>query len=170
MELVANPGITREKQRREDVCAAIAAQSLNARFRRTDTGGGVQMHDFELVFDNGSIDVLEVCSFTDAAVREQWTLIDRLDEPAKKLTSNWTVSLATGTRMKGLLGALEPHLEVLEHAGITRFIDAECLTFQTQVQAATLGERAEPADVTRLEAMLALARLGVRDAIKTLAA
>jgi hypothetical protein len=170
MELMGNPGTTRKKQRREDVCAAIAAQSLNARFRRTDTGGGVQMHDFELIFDDGSIDVLEVCSFTDAAVRELWELIDRLDEPAKKLTSNWTVSLATGARLKGLLPKLEPHLEMFERAGVTRFIDAECLTFQARVQAATLAGQGDPSDVARLEAMLALARLGVRDAMKTFTA
>lgn len=166
---MAGQAAVKEKQRREDVCAAIAAQGVNARFRRTDTGG-VQMHDFELVFADGSVEVLEVCSFTDAAVREQWTLIDRLDEPAETLTSSWTVSIAAGTRMKGLLRKLEPHLELFEQTGVARFIDADCLPLQAQVETAVRERRADAGDVALLEAMIALVQLGVRDAMQTLTA
>jgi len=74
------------------------------------------------------------------------------------------------SRCQGLLRKLEPHLELFKQAGVTRFTDADCLPFQAQVETAAREDRADPADVALLKAMIALAQLGVRDAMKSFTA
>jgi hypothetical protein len=80
-----------EKTRQEDVCAAVAASVLAARFRRRDTNAGSQVHDLDLEFADGSVEALEVCSFTDATVREQWVALSGIDEVSSALGGSWTV-------------------------------------------------------------------------------
>lgn len=159
--------VASEKQRREDACAAIAAHLLDARFQRRDENGGVQIHDFDLVFADGAIEALEICSFTDPTVREQWSLIDRIDEVAEQLISTWTVSLAADARIKGLPGALEEHLLVLENHDVGMYFAGDHFPLLAEVQAAARAGRADAGRTAVVEAMLALTRLGVRDAART---
>lgn len=155
-----------EKQRREDVCAAIAAQLLGGRFERRDENGGVQVHDFDLVFEDGAIEALEVCSFTDSTVREQWSLIDRVDEIARELGSTWTVSLTADARVKGLPAALEQHLLVLERNGVGRYLAGDHFPLLAEVHAAERDGRTDAGKAAVVEAMLSLTRLGVLDAVE----
>jgi hypothetical protein len=78
-----------EQERREDTAAAVASV-VGARFRGRDIGVQ-QVHDFDLEFDDGAVEALEVCAFTDKTVREQWQVLDELDVVATQLTSTWTV-------------------------------------------------------------------------------
>jgi hypothetical protein len=63
-----------EKQRREDVCAAIACSVLGggAVWRRRDVHGGPPgLHDYDLEFDDGHVEALEVCAFTEEDAEAQ---------------------------------------------------------------------------------------------------
>ncbi|MGZ4317079.1 MAG: hypothetical protein ACXVRS_14800, partial [Gaiellaceae bacterium] len=88
-----------EQDRREEVAAAVVASVVGARFRRRDLGGQ-QVHDFDLEFEDSAVEALEVCTFTDSTVREQWQVLSELDVAASQLTSTWTVSVARGARVK----------------------------------------------------------------------
>jgi len=109
-----------EQERREDVAAAAVASVVGARFRRRDIGGQ-QIHDFDLESDDGAVEALEVCTFTDRTVREQWQVLDELDVVATQLTSTWTASVIRGARVKRLPEKAEPHLEALERLGQSAF-------------------------------------------------
>jgi hypothetical protein len=102
-----------EKEWREDVSAAVVASVVRARFRRRDVGGH-QVHDFDLEFPDGAVEALEICTFTDSTVREQWQIVDGLEEVATQLTSAWAISIVRGARVKRLLKKVEPHLATLE--------------------------------------------------------
>lgn len=64
-----------DKDRAEDICAAIACSVLGAQFRRRDVrgvSGTAGLHDFDLEFTSGGrVDALEVCFFTDPEVRRR---------------------------------------------------------------------------------------------------
>jgi hypothetical protein len=124
---MAKTGTKLEQERQEDVCAAIAASVLGARFRRRDENGGQQIYDFDLDF-NGAVEALEVCSFTDATVREQWQALGALDVVATSLPSSWTIGVGRGVRVKGLPVRAEQHLAVFERHGHLRFIADEHYT------------------------------------------
>jgi len=143
-----------EQERREDTAAAVVASVLGARFRRRDVGGQ-QVHDFDLEFEDGAVEALEICAFTDSTVREQWQVIDELDVVASKLTSTWTVSVVHGARVKKLPVQAEPHLAVLERHDRSAFDAAEHHR---------LVAGGAPADL--IAASQALIKLGVRDAVR----
>lgn len=143
-----------EQERREDVAAAVVASVVGARFRRRDLGGH-QVHDFDLEFGDGALEALEVCSFTDSTVREQWQILGQLDEVASHLMSTWTISIVRGTRVKRLPEKAEPHLATLERHGESTFDAGE------HYRLATSGA---PADLVAASA--ALIGLGVRDAVR----
>lgn len=143
------------KRHEEDVCAAIVASDADARFERRDAGGGQQLHDFDLIFPDGSVEALEVCSFTDPVVRAQWTAVGALDVTAPTLASSWTVAPAAGVRVKRLPKQAEPHLAVFERHGRQRFVAGDHFT---------LARGGAPDLVA---AATALARLGIRDASVT---
>ena len=144
-----------EQRRQEDVCAAVAASVLGARFRRRDENGGQQIHDFDLLFEDGAVEALEVCSFTDATVREQWNAVDALDELAHSLPSSWTIGVGRSVRITDLPSRAESHIAVLEKHGRARFVVEEDLGFS--------GATVTP-DLRA--AFIALTNLGVRDALR----
>jgi hypothetical protein len=143
-----------EQERREDVAAAVVASVVGARLRRRDLGGQ-QMHDFDLVFDDGAIEALEICTFTDSKVREQWQILGELDVVATQLASTWTISVIPRTRVKRLREKAEPHLATLERHDQSAF-DAG------QHYKLVAGD----APVEFVAASQALIELGVRDAFR----
>jgi hypothetical protein len=143
-----------EQERREEVAAAAVASVVGARFRRRDIGGR-QVHDFDLEFEDGALEALEVCTFTDSTVREQWQILRELDVVASQLTSTWTVSVVWGARVKRLPERAEPYLATLERYGRSAFESG------SHYQLAASGA---PADL--LAASWALVELGVRDAVR----
>ncbi len=143
-----------EQERREDTAAAVVASVAGARFRRRDTGGQ-QMHDFDLEFDDGAVEALEVSTFTDGTVREQWQVLGELDVVAVQMTSTWTVSVARGARVKRLPEKAEPHLAALERLGQSAF-DAGRY-YQLLASGA-------PPDL--VAASWELVKLGIRDAVR----
>jgi hypothetical protein len=88
-----------QQEYEEDVCAAIAASTTGALWQRRDRGGD-QIVDFELVYADGAVEVLEVSTFTDQTVREQWQVVRDLGVVAPSLTSSWTISACRGARIK----------------------------------------------------------------------
>lgn len=120
-----------DKERQEDICAAIACKVLGARYRRRDlrgvAGGPSASHDFDLEFSSGQVEALEVCFFTNPTVRAQWSAIRALDVEAQSLANSWTIGVREGAMIKGLPENAEPHLLVLEQNGVDRFIDSDYL-------------------------------------------
>lgn len=143
-----------EQERREDVAAAVAASVVGARFRRRDLGGR-QVHDFDLEFEDGAIEALEVCTFTDSTVREQWQILDQLDEVASQLTSTWTLSVVRAARVKRLPKKAEPHLAALERHRQSTFDAGD------HYRLAMSGAQTE-----LVAASAALIGLGVRDGVR----
>ena len=143
-----------EKERREDVSAAVVSSVVGARFRRRDVGGR-QVHDFDLEFPDGAVEALEICTLTDGTVREQWQILDGLDEVATQLTSAWTISIVRGARVKLLPKKVEPHLATLERHDLWSFDAADHYR---------LGTRDASADL--IAASAALIELGVIDAVR----
>jgi len=141
------------QERREEVAAAVVASVVGARFRRRDVGGQ-QVHDFDLEFEDGAVEALEVCTFTDSTVREQWQILDELDVVASQLTSNWTVCVVRGARVKRLPEKAEPYLATLERHGRAAFDSGEHYQLAASSAPAAL-----------VAASWALVELGVRDAV-----
>lgn len=143
-----------EQERREDVAAAVVASVVGARFRRRDLGGH-PVHDFDLEFEDGAVEALEVCTFTDSTVREQWQILAQLNETTSQLMSTWTISVFRAARVKHLPKKAEPHLATLERYEQSTFDAGE------HFRLATSGAQAE-----LIAASAALVGLGVRDAVR----
>jgi hypothetical protein len=62
-----------EQERRQNVCAAIVCSVLGgALWRAVDIRGGPPgRHDYDLHFDDGHVEALEVCAFTDEEAEAQ---------------------------------------------------------------------------------------------------
>lgn len=142
-----------ESERLEEISAAVVASVTGGRFHRRDLGG-LQMYDFDLCLGDAT-EAVEVCSFADPIVREQWQALAGADVVATQLRSTWTVSVARGARMKRLPQRVEPHLAVLEQHGLTSFDAGE------HFRLIAAGVAAEIVAVSE-----ALVRLGVRDAVR----
>jgi hypothetical protein len=138
----------------EDVCAAIAASTTGTRWRRRDRGGQ-QIVDFELEFPDGAVEALEVSSFTDETVREQWQVLRELGVLAPSLASSWTISVRRGAKVKRLPSQAESQLAVFERHDRTQFLDGE--HYQLEASGAPPDLAAAAAD---------LIRLGVREAMR----
>jgi hypothetical protein len=97
-----HPGVSRdereaEKERRENVCAAIACSVLGggAVWRRWDIRGGPQgRHDFDLHFTDRHVEALEVCAFTEGeAEAQREALATRKRRESEVLDRYWLVGI-----------------------------------------------------------------------------
>jgi hypothetical protein len=140
----------------ENRAAAAASWVLNAKARRCDLGGS-SIRDFDLLFDDGHVEPLEVTAHVAASVRQTWARIEDADQVAPTLTRVWTVNHPSGVPdprgdrsqpydVRRCLTEAEPALAVLEAAGYEQFD-------------AGLVWRVE--DSTGADAMHALARLAI---------
>jgi hypothetical protein len=115
-----------EKERRENVCAAIACSVLGggATWERWDVRGGPQgRHDFNLHFDDRHIEALEVCAFTEGeAEAQREALKGRKLRESTVLTRYWLVGIpdrgldlgrrdddSFGSRVEAALAVYEAH-------------------------------------------------------------
>lgn len=153
-----------EKERREEVCAAIACNVLRggARWERRDVRGGKPgLYDFDLVFADHHREALEVSAYTDEPGEAQRSALegnDRRDSTA--LTRAWFVSIPDrGLNLGDLLRGrthdrVEAALVVLEGHGCERFVAAEYWTMTLR-----LGDQAP-----LVQAWKVLDEIGVSDA------
>ena len=115
-----------EKQRRENVCAAIACSVLGggAVWRRLDVRGGPPgKHDHDLEFEDGHVEALEVCAFTKGGAEAQGSALEgRKIRDSKVLARCWSVGIPDRGldlrslhddsfffRLEELLGVYEAH-------------------------------------------------------------
>jgi hypothetical protein len=124
-----------EKDRREDVCAAIVCDVLGnrARWRRRDVlGGPPGLHDFDIEFDDGHREALEVSAYTDPPAEAQRAALDGNDQRESQLLRRvWFLAipdrgLDLGELYSGKLHTrIEAELVALESHGLDRFTDGE---------------------------------------------
>jgi hypothetical protein len=124
-----------EKQRRENVCGAIACSVLGggAVWRRRDVPGGPPgLHDHDLEFDDGHVEALEVCAFTEEDAEAQRDALQgtKLRE-SQRLSRYWLVGIPDrGLDLRALrdgsfLSRAEAHLAVYEAHGRFEFDQAD---------------------------------------------
>ncbi len=100
----------------EEAAAEIVAQQLGGTAIPRDVpGAGDRTHDFDIELPDGRLIPLEVTSAGNEAV-EALAGAAFSDWPAPTLTRNWWIGLPRdgGLNVKSLMGALPPHLAVLE--------------------------------------------------------
>lgn len=116
----------------EERAAASACWALgNTKAIPRDDGSAPSTLDFDLVFEDGHVEPLEVTIHADRAVVQTSERLGRADKVAPSLTRVWTVDApsfevdASGRRaaldVRGFLQAAEPAIAVLEANGIHRY-------------------------------------------------
>ena len=122
-----------EKDRRENVCAAIVSEVLGGAWRKRDVRGGPPgLHDYDIEFLDGHIEALEVCAFTDGPAEAQRAALDGNKEfDSQVLTRRWFASIPDrgldlrAARTGDLLRAVESQFAVLESHGRYSFYEHE---------------------------------------------
>jgi hypothetical protein len=124
--------IEAEKDRREEVCAAIACDVLGggALWRRHDVRGRApSLYDFTIEFDDVHREALEVSAFTDEPAEAQRAALEGNDRrDSQVLTRTWSLGIPDrGLDLRGLrTGVLHERVEgalaVLEANGHERFL------------------------------------------------
>lgn len=114
----------------EDRIAETVVRALGAsRADRRDRGGGEQIRDFDIVFDDGHTEPLEITLDADKAVVQTWDRLDRANELPADLECLWMTSPSIYDRdgnasvvdVRSLREVLIPFLQGLERDGIHEF-------------------------------------------------
>ena len=103
----------------------IQAALPQVQIQQHDPGGGpVQTYDFDLVYDNGTVEALEVTEATDKSLRDaqgaRAAKVPGAVLPAPGLRRSWHLYPTARTRFTSLSGCI-PLLAQLEQAGVDRF-------------------------------------------------
>lgn len=125
-------GRLRENREIEDGVAETVVRALGASHaHRLDDGGGEQLRDFDLVFDDGHTEPLEVTLDVEEAVVHTSDRLDRANELQADLNRYWMMSPSIYDRegnasvvdVRALREVLVPFLQGLERDGIHEFTD-----------------------------------------------
>jgi hypothetical protein len=142
----------------EKVCAAIVCDVLGGRWTRVPE----HSHDFDLSFEDGREEYLEISAFTDQDVEGRW---HRHPAPRQSsvLSGWWTLHVTRDANLNTVQSEAGPHLATLEELGRQSYFSGDhyTLLFQLEPNPAPNVEPTHPLVI----ASLALARLGVQDAV-----
>lgn len=114
----------------EHAAAELVVSALGAlRAERRDTGGGEQVRDFDIIFEDGHAEPLEITLDAQDTVVQTWDRLDRANELEADLSRYWMTSPSLYDRdgrgslvdVRELRAVLIPFLQSLERLEIHEF-------------------------------------------------